>query len=259
MQIARGLAAQPPLHLKLLFRELQRSPASAETRILDHGCGGGLTCLILIACGYKNTYGIDIDEPQSIAYLNTVTRLPQFGCSEDHFFDYDGTQIPFADGAIDLIFSQQVVEHVTEPFFESFWSEEYRVLSADGIALHQIPHALTPYDSHTRTWLIHMLPKTLRPALYRMTKNDPAYVESFLALRWPWVIRHAVRHIGFQAEDITTRRLALALQDAHMVADYEGPRRLRSAMNTVFSAPVVGQALMRAVAPLSMMELRLTR
>jgi len=52
---------------------------------------------------------------------------------------YDGKRIPFADNRFDIVFTSNVLDHVTG--LEEFTREIRRVLKPDGIAVHSVPTA----------------------------------------------------------------------------------------------------------------------
>jgi SAM-dependent methyltransferase len=251
-------AERPPFHLRILLETLENVAKSHgiardKVAILDHGCGGGLTVLYLIARGYHGACGVDLGHNGHIEPLNKILR--RVGIAEQHFYNYDGLRLPFADGRFDLIFSQQVLEHVSAPYFEAYYSEEARVLKPAGVVLHQVPHRLVPYDSHTRTWLIHYFPKSARRLLYPLSGNDPDYVEAILALRWPWVHSRKMRQVFGNHRNITLRRLAVTRDfDKPGEAVFEGSTRLRKLIDLVSNAPVLRGVAGPIIANLVMTE-----
>lgn len=104
--------------------------------ILDHGCGVGNTIPYFKNIFPKaNWVGVDIDHSPE------VNARKQEG---SHFFTYNGINLPFIDNRFDLIFSNQVMEHVRYP--EKVLSEITRVLSDDGYFIGQTSN-LEPYHS----------------------------------------------------------------------------------------------------------------
>ncbi len=52
-----------PYHIKLLLDKLQALDKNRnEIKILDHGCGMALTLLYLVAIGYTNIFGVDVEK-----------------------------------------------------------------------------------------------------------------------------------------------------------------------------------------------------
>lgn len=251
-------AERPPFHLRVLLETLEdvaksRGIAPDKVAVLDHGCGGCQTVLYLIARGYRAACGVDLGPNGHIEPLNKI--LQSVGMAVPRFFEYDGLRLPFADSSFDLIFSQQVLEHVSAPFFEAYYAEEARVLKPGGIVLHQVPHRLVPYESHTRTWLIHYFPKAARRLLYTLSGNDPDYVEAILALRWPWVHSRKMRQVFGNHRNITLRRLAVTRDfDRPGEAVFEGSTRLRKLIDLLSNAPVLREVAGPIIANFVMTE-----
>jgi len=228
-------AEDPPLHLQLILQGLAEVPSARKEDIviLDHGCGSGRTLLCLLAMGYRGIHGIDIggDCEDWNRFLSDG-----LGLSGKRFSVYDGTRLPYPDRTFDFVFSQQVVEHIRPAALDSYYEEERRVMKPGGVVYHQVPHRLVPYDSHTRTWLIHYLPRRLWLAILRRMGRDMLVPETALFLRWPWEHRRLLRrHLG-ACEDRTMSRF-LRVQD---LSDYDGPRWLRGYLARSLRLPVLG-------------------
>lgn len=54
-----------------------------------------------------------------------------------HVVEYDGSSIPAADRAFDVVFSSNVLEHVTH--IDAFLDEALRVMAIGGVAIHILP------------------------------------------------------------------------------------------------------------------------
>jgi len=231
--VVQRSADRPPYHLAILLNRIEQyrgTRQSSDIAILDHGCGGGLTLLYLAARGYTNIYGIDIGDPYKIQNRISTDILHH---KEQRFSVGDGKLIPLPDGCIDIVFSQQVLEHVSDGAVDYYFAEERRILKPAGWAIHQIPHRLIPYDSHTQTWMIHYLPRPLHRALGRMIG---ATIPDYLYLRWPWFHRRALkRHIG-SCQDLTLERLKTVNDPSY----YDGPIRLRRLISTLIALPLIG-------------------
>lgn len=218
-----------------------------KVRILDHGCGPGSTLIYLAALGFTGAIGVDVPGNDN-TLQNRLARLA-WGRHEDAFLVYDGRSLPFADASFDLIVSQQVVEHVPDAQYEAYFAEEGRLLAKGGIALHQIPHKLVPYDSHTDTWGLTLLPDGLaRLAMKARGSEWPDH----LHLRWPWT--HAAmieRYIG-PFRNLSAERL-VGLQD---IGYYDGSKGLRGVMASACALPVVGGAIASTLSRFVLMETR---
>lgn len=235
-------SAAPPYHLRTMFSVLDRATAArpgAEISVLEHGCGGGMTLLYLLALGFRGVRGVDVDG--MCQKWNRLLRQ-ELGINEQRFFVYDGRTLPLAAASADVIFSEQVLEHVAPTLIDSYYSEEGRVLKPGGLAYHMVPHRFCPYDSHTRTWFVHYLPRRARRWAYRRLGHDAEYVMGMLHLRSPgFHIRQLARHIG-PHEDLTASRLARSVDPSY----YDASLALRNLIRKLATLPVFG-ALSRAV------------
>ncbi len=235
-EVAAASATNPPYHLQILLTILEEARggrSKSEIVILDHGCGGCVSLLYLMARGYEGIHGVDLggDCESWNRLLNEHLNL-----KGTRFFLYDGKNLPFDDGKFHFVFSNQVIEHIHDDVLDAFYSEERRVLAAGGMAYHQVPHRLSPYDSHTRTWFIHYLPRQIWLGILRRMGQDMTTPEHHLFLRWPSVHRRLARHHLGHVEDRTMERF----MGNSELRDYEGPKGLRSFVMHLLNIPVLG-------------------
>jgi SAM-dependent methyltransferase len=216
-----------------LLEEARGDRPKSDIRILDHGCGGGKLLIYILANGYEGIYGVDVSGPWEC--LNRLTN-GHLGLPGKRFFNYDGKTLPFDDGTFDFIFSTQVIEHVHDDVLESYYAEEARVLAAGGMVYHQVPHRLVPYDSHSRTWFLHYLPRRVWIAALRALGHKAKGYEETMWLRWPWIHRRLARRYLGPLEDRTMERF-LGLTD---FTHYDGPKGLRSVLARIVRLPVIG-------------------
>ena len=207
-----------------------------EIIILDHGCGGGSTLLYLAALGYCNLYGVDVGGETKELNL-ALQRLT--GKRDQHIFVYDGANLPFANNSIDLIFSQQVLEHVDDEMVDRYIRDEARVLKPYGLIYHQIPHRLTPWESHTKLWFVHYLPKKLRCVGYKQTGKDPEYIERVLHLRAPKFYYKKFLTFFDNLNNCSAKRIVLE-PDYDL---YEGCKPLRKAIGCLIKIPLMDRLL----------------
>lgn len=244
--LAAGTESAPPAHLLGLLNALRLVGPREQIRILEHGCGGGAALVYLLALGYRSIHGIDVDGPT--AALNRIAAAA--GLESERFTVYDGRTLPYPDGSIDFIFSQQVLEHVAPSVIGAYYAEEARVLAVGGIAYHQVPHRLVPYESHTRTWLIHYLPWPVALRFYRMIGRDSLVAREHLFLRGPGFHRRQMRRLFGHCCDLTGARL----RDLRLDGRYDGPRRLRRFIAMLANAPVIGWAATALMRNLVMLD-----
>ncbi|MBM3527065.1 MAG: class I SAM-dependent methyltransferase [Alphaproteobacteria bacterium] len=238
---------KPPYHLEMPLRILDRLSAqrpAADIRILDYGCGGASTLLYMLALGYRGIHGVDIDGGHE--GWNRLL-LEEFGIAEQRFFTYDGINLPFESGLFDLVTSEEVVEHVPPSAIDAYYANGARVLKPDGIAYFTVPHRLVPYDSHTRTWLIHYLPHSLSRALLRVVTpaSQQSFLDHHLFLRWPWFHRRQLAAHYAESRDLTRERLLNLVRFDY----YDGPRGLRQVLGNLARLPVAGTLAARLIEP----------
>jgi SAM-dependent methyltransferase len=106
--------------------------------VLDLGCGSGRSFDVLSARIRNLRWaGLDILDSQEVISRSSRT-LP--------FCSYDGVNLPLADSAVDLVYSQQVFEHVRYP--ERLIGEVRRVLRDGGVFVGSTSH-LEPFHSRS--------------------------------------------------------------------------------------------------------------
>jgi SAM-dependent methyltransferase len=102
-------------------RELGR-PADGPWRVLDLGCGVGSSIDVFRARD-PDVQWVGIDVPGSPEARERIRR-------DARFETFDGVSLPFEDGAFELVYCKQVLEHVRDP--EPLLAEVRRVLTPGG-------------------------------------------------------------------------------------------------------------------------------
>lgn len=127
----------------------------ARPKILDYGCGAGP----VVKLGLER--GLDIDGVDTYygtheKYHNHVnTAQPQDVQGRIHKIEIG--KIPFADAVFDVVISNQVFEHVSDPW--PCVQEIHRVLKPGGAFLALFPVRETAWEGHVRLWFAHWLKK----------------------------------------------------------------------------------------------------
>ena len=136
MQLAIHTESRRPL-LNLLTSVL---PAEGTARVLEVGCGTALDCCLLATGRTKvSAFACDLSE--------NAVRVAQKNARELgarlHTFAGDLTSLPFLDGSFDLLFSQGVLEHFTDP--APAMREQVRLLRAGGALVVDVPQRFNVY------------------------------------------------------------------------------------------------------------------
>lgn len=105
--------------------------------VLDIACGTGYGCRILAEAGASFVLGIDID-----VCAFALQEIEE----ETAYCAADGTRLPIASEAFDLIASFDTLEHVQDD--EAFVAEIRRVLKPGGLVIVSAPNALDSRGEH---------------------------------------------------------------------------------------------------------------
>ena len=141
-----------------IARRLQEIADGRRISVLDMGCGEGTTLEYLSDYGY-DLYGYDLvqyedqyDEPRR------KRLMPYFGDSYNERIAVTRSDrtIPFDDSSFDVIYANQVFEHVR--FLDKMLFECARVLRPGGILLINFPLATYPVEGHLKIPFAHWIP-----------------------------------------------------------------------------------------------------
>lgn len=125
-------------------------------KILDWGSGRGQTVAALKEQGY-DAYGVEIDP---LPYHNGLPYFQKKYEKPEEFLKLiDQTCLtPFPDHYFDIIFSEQVLEHVAD--LEAVSQEMSRITKRGGEHLHQFPAKWHLVEQHLYMPFVHWIPKT---------------------------------------------------------------------------------------------------
>ena len=165
---------------------------------------------------------------------------------------YDGKNAPFHKEKFDIIFSQQVIEHVHPNLLNYYLSEEKRILKKGGLAFHQIPHRLGPFEGHTNKWFIHWLPKAIYHYLLKNNKDKLYLVKNHLFLKWPWTIKKQFFEYFLSVTNITFYRLRYSVDSE----EYTWKEKfIRKSLVLIFKIPIIGDISSRFLAIFFQLEI----
>jgi SAM-dependent methyltransferase len=122
--------------LMTLLNQMGHKP-TPHASILDVGCGAGATVYTFVDHGFTNTAGFDVRD-----YLNlrAPEDRPRFHIGLDH------GRLPFDSNSFDLVFSEEVFEHVHDQV--PLWRELYRIMKPGSIAVHTLPGPYCLIEPH---------------------------------------------------------------------------------------------------------------
>lgn len=127
---AASATAQSLEELVSSAERVARHKSEIDT-ILDLGCGyGGLTSAFGKYLDADALYGIDVDEERrAVAESRGV---------QTYNIDLESAQFPLSDGAVDLVLSFGVLEHLK--YYDNAIDESTRVLRDGGFVLFSVPN-----------------------------------------------------------------------------------------------------------------------
>jgi len=154
-------------------------------RILDDGCGLG-TYLDALAPFSRQRFGLEVELERAVRALPTASGITQ-GIGE---------YLPFAGNTFDLVFSNEVIEHVRDDAL--YAAEMVRVTNRGGKILLFCPNRWYPVEQHGVFWrgqyqfgnipLVNYLPNALRnrlaPHVRTYTKRALFHLFQPLAVRF---------------------------------------------------------------------------
>ncbi len=123
-------------------KEIKKFEAGHHEKLLDFGCGDGVTELFL--SNYFPSFelvGIDVSE-------KSIEEAEKRGIPNAMFKYFDGVKIPFPDSNFDIVFTAGVLHHIKKDKHFSVVGEMYRVLKPGGrlyIFEHNPINPLTQY------------------------------------------------------------------------------------------------------------------
>ncbi|TCL64737.1 methyltransferase family protein [Hydrogenispora ethanolica] len=134
--------AKQPQEFQLALRDIIKSvkKSSNPSKIIEIGCGNGITSLILDNNFEK--YLLDYD-PKAIELAKELFNLFN---QQAQFFTSDMFDMPFVDEYFDIVFNAGVIEHFSFEDRVSALNEYSRVLKENGLLVIAFPnHYSLPY------------------------------------------------------------------------------------------------------------------
>ncbi len=185
-----GLRERSPARLAGLFAKAGDPPIPQGARVLDLGCGSGEAVAALVQRGAAQVVGIDVSLVELLLARKLleetgVEALLVAGCAEG---------MPFADTTFDLIYSPDVIEHVTSQ--EDYLAEAHRTLKPGGRVLLNSPnrYSVVCPEPHVGIWGLGFLPRPLMDPCSRALGKGPYTGKRLVSL--PELRRLVGAHFG---------------------------------------------------------------
>jgi SAM-dependent methyltransferase len=134
---------------RALSVEYVRRRALPDAAVLDFGCGDGAAVALLLEAGF-DAFGVDVRWPGA-DYGNL--EASELGKSGRLRYYENGERLPFDDDTFDVIFSDQVLEHV--PDLEAAIDELERIARPGAVMYHQFPSRAVWRDGHIGIPFVH--------------------------------------------------------------------------------------------------------
>ena len=144
------------------FQMVQRWASPAGQCVLDVGCGVGMYTAAFLR-ETPRVFGVEIERERGLEARERAAGVIQS----------PGEHLPFADATFDVVFSHEVLEHVTDDRVCA--AEMVRVTRPGGRIIVFVPNRLYPFETHGMFWrgryhfgnvpLINWLPTSLRNRL----------------------------------------------------------------------------------------------
>jgi hypothetical protein len=180
-------------------RFMRECRITAETRILDIG-----------GTPYNWEF---VPVAPSLVMLNRPDTEEQFGSNRNiSWVAGDGCELPFRDGAFDIVFSNSVIEHVGDAARQQrFACEVARVGRAYWV---QTPSRWFPVEQHLLTPFVHWMPKPWQSAIFRRFTVWGVLTHASQHRR-EWYVEHFLRDIRL----LSAGELASLFPGAHIIRE----------------------------------------
>jgi len=175
---------------------LDRETPIAHAKLLEIGCGFGVSLAIMLKEFDVDAYGIEpASEGFDASFTAARTLLDANGLDRSRVVDAVGEKIPFPDATFDIVYSNNVLEHTTRP--ERVLEEAFRVLKPGGRLFVEIPNYLAWYEGH---YLVVQPPILWNGLLAfwvgRVLRRDPAFARTLRTEINPIWLRRTLRRIA---------------------------------------------------------------
>jgi len=167
-----------------LFRRTVLDVVQPNWRVLDLGAGAGIVSQMNIRGHVRTVCGID---PDRRVLINAALDEGKIGIGEE---------IPFEDDTFDLVFCDNVLEHLRNPI--DVFNEVWRTLRPGGIFLFKTPNRL-----HYVPVLARLTPHGAHQFVNRLRGRSAADTfPTHYRANTPTAIRRLAREAGFTVDEL---------------------------------------------------------
>lgn len=168
----------------------------AGKKLLEIGSGFGLSLALMLKRFDVDAYGI---EPASQGFDDSFVCahaiLEANGLDSSRLINAVGEDIPFADETFDVVYSNNVLEHTSNP--AAVLREAFRVLKPGGKLFCEVPNYLSYYEGH---YLVPQPPilwnGLLRMWVHWVFRRDPSFAQTLRTEINPVWLRKTLRQIN---------------------------------------------------------------
>ena len=201
-------------------------------RILDFGCGWGTDLIFCLKKCY-DAFGVDISWEKAKFHTLRVQRrnYPKFWI--ERFILSQGENLPFKSESFDLVYSNQVIEHVKDP--EKCISEIFRVLKKGGILYIRAPdYKSSFFEPHYRVlWFPFLNKRTAK--IYIRLLNKPIAGLRFINFIGTKKLIKIMKRVGFsKIEDLNYELIFLDREKKFMKFFPKFNRKILRALNYIY-------------------------
>lgn len=150
-------------------------------RVLDFGCGRGLSACVLMELGAQSVVGVD-----ALAFMiqgwEKIIRRTEFADRIELMVVEDTRHLPFESGEFGAVVCNAVFEHIPQPRYD-YIREVWRMVGQGGhLIINETPNKYLPVDFHTlHLPLTNWLPSSwahwigVKTGRFRATRSDWQY------------------------------------------------------------------------------------
>ena len=119
------------------------------------------------------------------------------------FVQGDGRMLPLATGTFEVVFCNQVVEHVQD--YQTMLMEAYRVLKPGGVAYVATGNRMWPIEGHSFLLFAGWLPPKVAELYVKILRRRSWSYEWDVWPLFPWQLSEGLRSAGFRIEAAANR------------------------------------------------------